>query len=150
VLAIVRKTAMSSLKRNRKATTTMGFQEALENPIDRSPYPEERVLMFCDQEEVRPSFTQLRWEVRKTVVLREMEGFSYKEISATFDIPIGAVISRLSRGRDGLKRLLSAPSPVRHEGAGLKKTCDDCDYEIESVIANRNTGPGTQGRCSGY
>jgi DNA-directed RNA polymerase specialized sigma24 family protein len=60
------------------------------------------------------------WEFRETVDLWEVEGLSYKEISATIGVPIGTVMSRVSRGRDWLKLLLSSPTRVRPEGAGLR------------------------------
>jgi RNA polymerase sigma factor (sigma-70 family) len=121
LLTIVRNTSMTWLKRNRNVGGTIGFEEALEDPIERSPDPEEGLLISCDREQVRQALEQLPSDFREAVILREMEGLSYKEISATIGVPIGTVMSRLSRGRDWLRRILSAPRPVKpEEGAGLR------------------------------
>jgi RNA polymerase sigma factor (sigma-70 family) len=50
---------------------------------------------------------ELPVEFREVVVLREMEGLSYKEIAVIVDIPIGTVMSRLKRGRQRLQALLA-------------------------------------------
>ena len=115
LLTIVRNTSMTWLKRNRNAGATIGFEEALEDPVEHSPDPEERLLISCDREQVRKALEQLPSDFREAVVLREMEGLSYKEISATIGVPLGTVMSRLSRGRDWLRRILSTPRPVRPE-----------------------------------
>jgi RNA polymerase sigma-70 factor, ECF subfamily len=121
LLTIVRNTSMTWLKRNRNAGATIGFEEALEDPIERSPDPEEGLLISCDREQVRQALEQLPSDFREAVILREMEGLSYKEISATIGVPIGTVMSRLSRGRDWLRRILLTPQPVKpEEGAGLR------------------------------
>ena len=121
LLTIVRNTSMTWLKRNRNRGATLGFEEALDDPRDRSPDPEEILLTSCDREEVRHALEQLPSDFREAIVLREMEGLSYKEISATIGVPIGTVMSRLSRGRDWLRRILSTAQPVKpEEGAGLK------------------------------
>src|SRR5579862_990032 len=112
LLAVVRNTCMTWLKRNRNAGATIGFEEALEDPIERSPDPEECLLISCDREQVRKALEQLPSDFREAVILREMEGLSYKEISATIGVPVGTVMSRLSRGRDWLRRILSTPRPV--------------------------------------
>jgi RNA polymerase sigma factor (sigma-70 family) len=119
LLTIVRNTSMTWLKRNRNAGATIGFEESLEDPIERSPDPEERLLISCDRQQVRQALEQLPSEFREAIVLREMEGLSYKEISATIGVPLGTVMSRLSRGRDWLKRHLSTPTPVGSEGGSL-------------------------------
>jgi RNA polymerase sigma factor (sigma-70 family) len=116
LLTIVRNTSMTWLKRNRNARATIGFEEALEDPSERAPDPEEILLISCDREQVRQALEQLPSEFREAVVLREMEGFSYKEISATIGVPLGTVMSRLSRGREWLRRILSSPRPVKPEG----------------------------------
>jgi RNA polymerase sigma factor (sigma-70 family) len=120
LLTIVRNTSMTWLKRNRNAGATIGLEETLVDPIERSPDPEERLLISCDRQQVRQALEQLPSEFRETVVLREMEGLSYKEISATIGVPLGTVMSRLSRGRDWLKRILSTPTSASPEGAGLR------------------------------
>jgi RNA polymerase sigma-70 factor (ECF subfamily) len=121
VLTIVRNTSMTWLKRNRNAGATIGLGEVFEDPIERSPDPEEGLLISCDREQVRQALEQLPSDFREAVILREMEGLSYKEISATIGVPIGTVMSRLSRGRDWLRRILSTPQPVKpKEGACLR------------------------------
>jgi RNA polymerase sigma-70 factor (ECF subfamily) len=78
-------------------------------------------LISCNREEVRQAVEQLPWEFREVIVLREMEDLSYREISATIGVPLGTVMSRLSRGRDWLRRILSTPKRFNpKEGAGLR------------------------------
>jgi RNA polymerase sigma-70 factor (ECF subfamily) len=121
LLTIVRNTSMTWLKRNRNVGATIGLEEALEDPVERSPDPEEGLLISCDREQVRQALEQLPLDFREAVILREMEGLSYKEISATVGVPIGTVMSRLARGRDWLRRILLTPHPVKpEEGAGLR------------------------------
>jgi len=121
LLTIVRNTSLTWLKRNRNAGATLAFEEALDDPRERSPDPEEILLISCDREEVRQAVEQLPWEFREVIVLREMEDLSYREISATIGVPLGTVMSRLSRGRDWLRRILSTPKRLNpKEGAGLR------------------------------
>ena len=121
LLTIVRNTSMTWLKRNRNAGATIALEDTLEVPVESSPDPEEGMVISCDRQQVRQALEQLPLDFREAVVLREMEGLSYKEISATIGVPIGTVMSRLSRGRDWLRRILSTPQPVKpEEGAGLR------------------------------
>ena len=120
LLTIVRNTAMTWLKRNRSAGATVELEETLEEPREPSADPEELLLISCDREQVRQALEQLPLEFREAIILREMEGLSYKEISATLSVPLGTVMSRLSRGRDWLKRLLSSARPVQPEGGGIR------------------------------
>src|SRR3984957_4867738 len=121
LLTIVRNTSMTWLKRNRNAGATLAFEEALDDPRERSPDPEEILLISSDREEVRQALEQLPSDFREAIVLREMEGLSYREISAAIGVPLGTVMSRLSRGRDWLRRILSGPRPVKPEGGvGLR------------------------------
>jgi RNA polymerase sigma-70 factor (ECF subfamily) len=50
---------------------------------------------------------QLPVEFREVFILRELEGMSYKQISAIADLPIGTVMSRLARARKRLEQQLA-------------------------------------------
>jgi RNA polymerase sigma factor (sigma-70 family) len=104
---------MTWLKRNRNAGALLGFEEAVDDPKDCSADPEEMLLISCDREEVRQALEQLAPDFREAaIILREMEGFPYKELSATMGVPLGTVMSRLSRGRDWLRRILCQPTEL--------------------------------------
>jgi RNA polymerase sigma-70 factor (ECF subfamily) len=58
-------------------------------------------------------------KLREAVVLRDLQGLSYKEVAQVLNLPVGTVMSRLYRGREGLKALLV---PLVHgEGAPAEK-----------------------------
>lgn len=100
---------MTWLKQNRSAGATLALEEALDALRDGSPDPEEILLISYDREEVRQALDQLPADFREAIVLQEMEGLSYRDISAAIGVPLDRVMSRLSRGRDWLRRILSTP-----------------------------------------
>ena len=55
---------------------------------------------------MRTALEQLPVDFREVIVLREIEGLSYKEIAAVVRVPIGTVMSRLARGRERLAAVL--------------------------------------------
>ena len=59
------------------------------------------------------SLEQLPPEFREVIVLRELEGLSYKEISTVAGVPVGTVMSRLSRARKRLSEVLAASDEER-------------------------------------
>ena len=65
-----------------------------------------RVLEDADRAELRSALDQLPPEFREAIVLREIEGLSYKEIGRVTGAPIGTVMSRLSRARGRLQEVL--------------------------------------------
>jgi RNA polymerase sigma-70 factor (ECF subfamily) len=110
LLTIVRNTWYSRV--SRRATTT---EAALDTTGDERPDdaldPEERLLQQHTVERVRAAIEQLPADYREVLVLREMEGMSYKEIAAVVQVPIGTVMSRLARARERLLALLKLSPP---------------------------------------
>lgn len=110
VLAIVRNTAMNFLRRRKPGT-----QIDTDLMEDGSPNPEQGMLAEARREQVRRAIARLEPEFREALVLREIEGLSYKEIAAVLDIPVGTVMSRLARARQRLLQNLAPSEEVRHE-----------------------------------
>jgi RNA polymerase sigma-70 factor, ECF subfamily len=111
LLAIVRNTWYSRVSRR---VTTM--EAALDTTSDKRPDdaldPEERLLQQHTVERVRAAMEQLSPDYREVLVLREMEGLSYKEIAAVVQVPLGTVMSRLARARERLLALLKLSPPM--------------------------------------
>jgi RNA polymerase sigma factor (sigma-70 family) len=74
---------------------------------DTSPLPSVSLSKKATVESVREAIAALPVDFREVLVLRELEGLSYKEISAVSGIPLGTVMSRLARARRQLYLLLS-------------------------------------------
>jgi DNA-directed RNA polymerase specialized sigma24 family protein len=66
-----------------------------------------RPICGCRRGAVQRAIAELPVEFREIVILREMEGFSYKEIADLSDVPIGTVMSRLARARKLLQKRLA-------------------------------------------
>jgi len=67
---------------------------------------EDQVLDNITEAEVKEALEALPEQFRLAVLLGDVEGFSYKEIAAILDVPIGTVMSRLHRGRRALQKRL--------------------------------------------
>ena len=103
LLTIVRNTCYTWLKRNRSMELSGDFEEAVLTKESDEPDPEESHLLKVQAQLVNEAIAKLPIEFREVVILRELEELSYKEIAEITAIPIGTVMSRLSRAR---KRLL--------------------------------------------
>ena len=107
LLAIVRNTFYSWLRKNRPAQTTVELDEEALGVEDESVNAEVLNSRLGDVEAVGRAIADLPVEFREIVILREMEGFSYKEIAELADVPIGTVMSRLARARKQLQKRLA-------------------------------------------
>lgn len=105
LLTIVRNTCYSWLQQNRRLTETL--DEDVAEPAASQSNPEVLLMRNVDTELLRQAVEQLPVEFREAIVLRELEGLSYKEISAITSMPLGTVMSRLARARDRLHKALS-------------------------------------------
>lgn len=72
--------------------------------------------------EVEQAIARLPAEQREVILLVGLEGMSYEETARILDVPVGTVRSRLSRGRDTLRRLLDLPERV-----GSRATEQGCE-----------------------
>ena len=70
--------------------------------------PESILLARVEQHAIQNALTQLPVNFREIILLCDLEEMSYQEISQTLSIPIGTVMSRLSRARRAMRTLLSA------------------------------------------
>jgi len=76
--------------------------------------PESILMEQAGREQVQQALTELAVPFREILLLCEVEEMSYQEISETLGIPIGTVMSRLSRARKALRTLLSKDDGGRH------------------------------------
>jgi RNA polymerase sigma-70 factor (ECF subfamily) len=111
LLTIVRNTWYSRIARRPRGVE--GSVETDDYP-DSSLGPEALLLQQATVQRVREALDALPEEFREVVVLRELEGMSYKEIAGVLQVPIGTVMSRLSRARGRLFSLLM-PQAVPEE-----------------------------------
>src|SRR5262245_36974395 len=72
-------------------------------------------------EEIKQAFAQLPEPFRIAVLLSDIEGLKYREIAEVLSVPVGTVMSRLSRGRQMLRARLAAISSTPHEDSSLEK-----------------------------
>jgi RNA polymerase sigma factor (sigma-70 family) len=107
LLGVVRRAAFDWLSKNR-GPGVLVFNEELHDRGDESSNPEQLALRKSDQASVRRALEELPLPLREVVVLRELEGMSYQQIAALTEIPIGTVMSRLSRGRQQLQKRLAS------------------------------------------
>jgi len=105
LLKIVRNTSYSWVRKNRPSQLSDEFDEAVHSgeTIDNA---ETRLLSRADSERVKKALEVLPVAFREVLVLREIEGLSYKEISEVTGAAMGTVMSSLSRARQKLRDAL--------------------------------------------
>ena len=106
LLKIVRNTFYTWAQQNRMQHISEPFDEHLHIVESDDASPEIVLVKKADSQLVRRALEELPIEFRETLVMRELEGMSYKEIADIADIPLGTVMSRLARGRKELQKRL--------------------------------------------
>jgi RNA polymerase sigma-70 factor, ECF subfamily len=120
VLKIVRNTSYSFLEKNRAAKLGEEFDETIHTPVSKQSGADEALLQSADSRMLHEALGELPVNFREVLVLRELEGMSYKEIAEVMDKPIGTVMSGLARARTRLKdRLIRMRA--EEEQRGLRK-----------------------------
>jgi RNA polymerase sigma-70 factor (ECF subfamily) len=111
LLTIVRNVCYDRLrdKRNFLQQTT-DLDETVHIGGQQTPDPEAALLQDERNELLKKAMAELPTEYREVLVLRELEQMSYREIADIADVPLGTVMSRLSRARQCLHQTLSSRS----------------------------------------
>ena len=114
---------MFRILRNAFLTSRTGLRATMTVPLDaeddgpemavESTTPETILLSRSSAEQVRSAMDELAVNFREVLLLCEVEEMSYQEIAETLSIPIGTVMSRLSRARKALGALLREPEQGR-------------------------------------
>jgi len=104
LLTIVRNTGYTWLRKNRGELASLDH-DGPDFP-SAEPGPRELVMRDIDAQVLRETIETLPPEFREVIVMRELEGLSYKQVAAVAGVPIGTVMSRLSRARQRLRELL--------------------------------------------
>jgi RNA polymerase sigma-70 factor, ECF subfamily len=102
ILTIVRNTAYSWLKKQHPGSADIvPFNEAIHHtPVEESTSEglyEERGRLLNE------ALNKLSVEHREILLLRDIEGWSYKQLASALSVPIGTIMSRLSRARQCLR-----------------------------------------------
>jgi RNA polymerase sigma-70 factor (ECF subfamily) len=106
ILTIVRNTSLSWY-RQRKDEPLM-FDERVHSAGSQQPTPETAMLQEAGLDALRNCMEALPLEYRETIVMRELEELSYRAIADVTAVPIGTVMSRLSRARKRLQDCMTA------------------------------------------
>jgi len=106
LLQIVRNTCYTWLEKNRPSELMTEFNEEVHQRP--SVTPETLAVQVDERQRLMLALESLSPRFREVLVLRELEGCSYKEIGEITGIPIGSVMSTLSRARERLQRTMTA------------------------------------------
>jgi RNA polymerase sigma factor (sigma-70 family) len=111
-LAIVRNAAMTWMARNRpKALAYAGdltdleaidASDVAERPLD----PEQALIALEEGDRLRQAIADLPSPLLETLVMRDINGLSYREIAEATDSPVGTVMSRLARARSAIAKAM--------------------------------------------
>lgn len=107
-LAIVRNCCFTWRRRHRSDRLTISFDDEVAPALEGSTSTDALAIARSDRAALERAVGNLSIEFREVVVLREVQGMSYSEIAAVVGVPIGTVMSRLSRARMRLAAALGA------------------------------------------
>jgi RNA polymerase sigma-70 factor, ECF subfamily len=110
LLTIVRNTAFTWLKKNRPRSVVSIEDDEFAQIED--PNATAASFQRADRETLHAALASLPVAFREVLVLRELEGLSYKEIAEVADVPVGTVMSRLARARRQLQSALTLKEEV--------------------------------------
>ena len=117
LLAIVRNCCYTWRRSNRSSQNAVEYDDETHGDHEGAHSAADAlVLADSDRTELRLALDGLPPEFREAIVLREIEGLSYKEIGRIIGAPIGTVMSRLARARGRLQKALGISAREATEG----------------------------------
>ncbi len=99
---IARNSSIDAIAARKRSRTASLDEEGVPDPPDPGPDPESEASRREEEEEMRLTLEGLSPALREAFLLRTAEGLSYREISEATGVPMGTVMSRLSRARETL------------------------------------------------
>jgi RNA polymerase sigma-70 factor (ECF subfamily) len=108
-MTIVRNCCHTWQRRNRGERNAVPLAPEHESAAQESRATDAAAIERSDREAVNRAVAELPAEFREVIVLREIQGMSYAQISGVVKVPIGTVMSRLSRARSRLASILGTP-----------------------------------------
>ena len=114
LLTIIRNSCYNRLRQKSASDRNTDFNEEVHSAGRQPPNPEAALLLAERSKLLKRSMAELPAEYREVIILRELEQLSYREIADIAGIPLGTVMSRISRARQQLQRSLFN---LRNEGA---------------------------------
>jgi RNA polymerase sigma-70 factor, ECF subfamily len=138
-LRIVRNTC-SGLRGARFQAPTDPFDEEQHSTAQPASDPETLLLHTDDVTLIEQAMRSVPDRIRELLVLREMEGLSYRELADVMGIPLGTVMSRLSRARQAFRKALE--NQLKQSGVHRESTVDE--HEANAVRVR----PGEQTRVA--
>lgn len=116
--AILHNVAISSLRQRERRGVHLSFDEVNESTFSHHPPQEDRLR----QQDILDAIGQLPEEQRSVLLLVSVEDMSYAQIADVLAIPIGTVMSRLSRARERLRQILEHPGKsIARPGTHLRR-----------------------------
>jgi RNA polymerase sigma-70 factor (ECF subfamily) len=108
LMKIVRNTCYTWLHANRPLQDAAEFDENVSPTDYHAPNPEELLLQNDRGNLLHQALENLPASLREVLVLREIEGMSYRDIADITGVPLGTVMSSLSRARGRLRQALTS------------------------------------------
>jgi len=131
LLTIVRTTAFRWLQKNRAQQLAAEFDEEIHSEGCESLSPETVLLQRADAQLLEQAMDCLPERLREVLVLRELEGLSYKDIAEVVGVPMGTVMSTLSRARERFRHAASDLVRRQAQPKGSSAVSDAERQELE-------------------
>ena len=131
LLSIVRTTAFRWLQKNRAQRLAAEFNEEIHSEGCETLSPETVLLQRADRQLLEQAMNCLPERLREVLVLRELEGLSYKEIAEVVGVPTGTVMSTLFRARERFRRAASDLVRRQEQPRGSSAASDAERQELE-------------------